>query len=226
MIGGKRVVGIVPARGGSVGIPRKNVKLFGGKPLIAWSIEVARQSRHLDCVIVSTDDEEIARVARGYGADTPFMRPPDLATDTATAIDVVLHALDRIPDADAITLLQPTSPLRSPEDVDGAIEAWHSAGSTVVGVTRARKSPNLLYRIEGGALVPLLDSAAPGANRQQWPPAYLLNGAIYVADRKDLVRDRSFLTPSTRAYVMPPERSVDIDDELDWRYAEYLLRPQ
>ena len=169
MIGGKRLLGLVPARGGSVGIPHKNIRLLGGKPLIAWSIEVARQSRYLDRVVVSTDDDEIAECARIYGAETPFIRPADLATDSARAVDVVLHALDQIRDADAVVLLQPTSPFRSVGDIDHAVESWDRHGVTVVGVTESPKSPYLMYQIAGGELVAVLKQATADTNRQHLP---------------------------------------------------------
>jgi CMP-N-acetylneuraminic acid synthetase len=224
MISGKRLLGLIPARGGSVGIPRKNIRLLGGKPLVAWSIEAARLTRYLDRVVVSTDDPEIAACARQYGAETPFARPAELATNTAQGVDVVLHALDEIPDADAVVLLQPTSPFRSVDDIDRAIELWDAGGATVVAVTEAAQSPYLMYRLAEGVLVPILKERSDDTNRQRLPTTYVLNGAVYVADRAALLADRAFMTPATRPYVMPAERSVDLDDEADWKYAEFLLR--
>jgi CMP-N,N'-diacetyllegionaminic acid synthase len=224
VISGKRLVGLVPARGGSVGMPRKNVRLLGDKPLIAWTIEAARGSRHLDRVVVSTDDDEIAACARAYGAETPFMRPAELATDSAQGIDVVLHALEQIRDADAIVLLQPTSPFRSTEDIDQAVENADSTGQPVVSVTESPKSPYLSYEIAKGILVPVLQQRTGATNRQQFPATYTLNGAVYVATRSALLTHRSFMTATTRAYVMPAERSIDLDAESDWKYAEFLLR--
>lgn len=224
MIGGKRLLGLIPARGGSVGIPRKNIRRLGDKPLIAWSIDVARRSQHLDRVVVSTDDGEIAACARTHGAEVPFMRPPALATATAQGIDVVLHALEQLLDVDAVALLQPTSPFRSVDDIDQAIEDWDSSGRTVVSVTESPKSPYLSFRIEQSALVPLLRHPTSGTNRQQLPVTYVLNGAVYVAGRSTLLAERSFMTAATRAYLMPTERSLDLDSESDWKYAEFLLR--
>lgn len=224
MISGKRLLGLIPARGGSLGIPRKNIRLLGGKPLVAWSIEAARLSRYLDRVVVSTDDPEIAACARQYGGETPFARPAELATDTAQGVDVVLHALDEMPDADAVVLLQPTSPLRSVDDIDRAIELWDAGGAIVVAVTEAAQSPYLMYRLAEGGLVPVLKERSDDTNRQRVPTTYVLNGAVYVADRAALLAERAFMTPATRPYVMPAERSVDLDDEADWQYAEFLLR--
>jgi N-acylneuraminate cytidylyltransferase len=224
MIGGKRLLGLVPARGGSTGIPRKNIRLLGGKPLVAWSIDAARRSRYLDRVVVSTDDEEIAACARNCGAETPFIRPTGLATDAAQGVDVVLHALDQLLDMDAVVLLQPTSPFRSVDDIDRAVEQWNMNGTTVVSVTESPVSPYLAYRIADGGLVPVLKEHAGEGNRQQLPKTYTLNGAVYVAGRSALIADRAFITTTTRAYIMPAERSVDIDRESDWQYAEFLLR--
>jgi CMP-N,N'-diacetyllegionaminic acid synthase len=224
VIGGKRLLGLVPARGGSIGIPRKNIRLLGDKPLIAWSIETARRSQYLDRIVVSTDDREIAAEALKFSADVPYIRPAELATSSAQAIDVILHALERIPDVDAVALLQPTSPFRSVEDIDRAIEKWSVEGVSVVSVVESSDSPYLMYQIKSNLMVPIIDHYQADTNRQLLPVTYLLNGAVYVASRSALIANRSFITTNTSVYIMPEERSIDLDTEADWKYAEFLLQ--
>jgi CMP-N,N'-diacetyllegionaminic acid synthase len=225
MVEDKRILGLIPARGGSKGIPRKNIRPLLGKPLLAWTIEEALKSEYLDSVIVSTDDDEIAATALEWGAMIPFIRPAFLASDTARGIDVVIHVLEELPENDVVVLLQPTSPFRSVLDIDQAIELWSEKRRPVVGVSETSKSPFWMYSInESGMLVPLLKPPANAANRQQLPKAFALNGAVYVSDRESIVRHKSFLLEDTVPYIMPAERSVDLDSEADWNYAEYLLR--
>jgi len=217
MIGNKRILGLIPARGGSKGIPRKNVRLLGGKPLIAWTIDEAKKSKYIDRLVVSTDDHEIAEIARKYGADVPFMRPAELATDTARGVDVVLHALHKLPEYDAVILLQPTSPFRTTADIDGAIEHWAAFGRSVVGITEAPKSPYWMYQLRGdGSLKELLQQPPNAANRQELPRAYVLNGAIYVGGREELMRNGGFLTSVSQGFLMANEHSIDVDTEIDW----------
>lgn len=223
MINGYKILGLIPARGGSKGIPRKNIKLLGGKPLIAWTIDEAKKSKYIDRLIVSTDDQEIADVAIEWGAEIPFMRPPRLATDTARGVDVVLHALQELSGFDVVALLQPTSPFRVSGDIDGAIEFWADSGSTVVGVVEATKSPYWMYNVgEDGRLERLLPMSEHADNRQNLPTVYVLNGAVYITDRSSLLEEESFLSQRTMAYVMPSDRSIDIDTDRDWTIAECL----
>ena len=224
MIDGQRILGLIPARGGSVGIPRKNIRSLGGKPLLAWAVEAAAMSRFIDRIVVSTDDDEIAAVARACGAEVPFLRPAALATDAAQGIDVVRHALAEMPEMDVVVLLQPTSPFRTVDDIDGALDAWRGHDAPVVSVTESPVSPFLMHAIHDGRLAPVLERPAGETNRQRLPTTYVLNGAVYVASRTMLGSDAGFLTPATRPYRMPAERSVDLDDEQDWQYAEFLLR--
>lgn len=224
VISGQRILGLIPARGGSVGIPRKNIRPLGGKPLLAWTVDAATQSRYLDRVAVSTDDEEIAAVARRCGAEVPFLRPAALAANAAQGIDVVRHALALLRDVDAIVLLQPTSPFRVAADIDGALDTWRAHNAPVVSVTESPLSPYLMFNITGDRLAPILEWPAGETNRQHLPVTYALNGAVYVASRTMLADDAGFLTPATRPYLMPAKRSVDLDTEHDWQYAEFLLR--
>lgn len=220
-----KTLALIPARGGSKGIPRKNVKLLAGKPLIAWTITAALASRLVDAVVVSTDDEEIADVARGHGAQTPFMRPAELARDDTPGIEPVLHALQQLPGFDAVLLLQPTSPLRSTADIDACIALGRdSQAPCVVSVSEPPTHPYLMYRLgPDGRLQALIDAPA-AACRQALPPVVALNGALYFADAEWLRQRRSFVAPETLAYVMPPQRSIDIDTALDWQLAELLLK--
>lgn len=225
MIDGRRVLAVVPARGGSKGLPRKNVLDLGGRPLIAWTLTAAQQATHIDRCVVSTDDTEIASVARAHGGEVPFMRPAELAGDHAATMDTVFHVLDRLPGFDFVVLLQPTSPLRSAADIEQTLERMIAAGAPAcVSVTEPAKSPYWSYRIDAhGRLVPLTDPAYTRVRRQDLPPAYVLNGAVYAA-RVDWLREQgSFLHPDTLAYPMPAERSLDIDTALDLRLAELLL---
>ncbi len=218
------VLALIPARGGSKGIPRKNVREIAGKPLIAWTIEAAGAAAGVDAVVVSTEDDEIAAVSLACGADVPFMRPAVLAADETPGIDPVLHALDMLPSYDAVLLLQPTSPLRTTADIEGILALAAETGApAMVSVCESRDHPNWMYDLDtGGRLEPLFTGqGAP--RRQDLPPIYSLNGAMYFA-RTEWLRDRrSFVGPGTLGYPMPAERSVDIDSPLDWRIAEMLL---
>lgn len=222
-----RILSLIPARGGSKGIPRKNVRPMAGKPLIAWTIEAALRSSQLDAVVVSTEDEEIANVARQWGALVPFLRPPELAKDESPGIDPVMHALDQLPGYDAVLLLQPTSPLRTTEDIDACIAlAEDMQASTVVSVCAPDQSPFWMYRLDDDKRLHALVEMPAISRRQDLPPIYAMNGALYFASAESLRRHRAFVTTETIAYVMPRERSVDLDTLLDWKLAEMLLREQ
>jgi len=220
-----RILALIPARGGSKGIPRKNIKSIAGKPLIAWTIEAALCSRVLDAVVVSTEDEEIAGVARQWGAQVPFRRPPELARDDTPGIAPVLHALEQLPDFDAVLLLQPTSPLRTTEDIDACIGlAQDMQVSSVVSVSEPGKHPYWMYRLGADQRLQTLIDVPPILRRQDLPPVYAVNGALYYARADWLRQHHAFVTAETVAYVMPPERSVDMDTLLDWKLAEMLLK--
>lgn len=227
MIGDRRVLALVPARGGSKGIPGKNIAALAGKPLIAWTIDAARASTHVDDVVLSTDDNAIADVGRRCGATVPFMRPAALATDEASTMDAVFDALDRLPDYDVVVLLQPTSPLRTAADIDAALALLKGAPSSV-SVRPAQDHPYLTFRIDGQHQLAAFAEVPQGQSlrRQDLPSAWCLNGAVYAADIAWLRAHRSFISPQTVAYPMPAERSIDIDTPADLRAAEHLLRPQ
>jgi len=230
MPGSPDIVALIPARGGSKGIPRKNVLPVGGKPLIAWTIEAALQSSSLTRVIVSTDNEEIADVAQQHGAEVPFMRPAEFATDAAGSLGVALHALDWLAahggEPDYLLLLQPTSPLRTSADIDDAARlAAERDADAVLGICEAAPHPWLACQLTAdgqlGAFFCTTDEHLP---RQQYPPAYVLNGALYLNRPASLRGTRSFQPPGALGFIMPIERSQDIDSPWEMRMVDLLLR--
>lgn len=219
-----KTLGIIPARGGSKGIPRKNVKNLGTKPLIAWTIEQALEATLLEDIIVTTDDEEIADVAKQWGAKIPFMRPTELAQDTTPGIDVILHALGYAQNFQRIVLLQPTSPFRTSADIDGIIQYCDDRQApSAVSITPASKHPFWSYSLQDETLVPLINGDATKKTRQELPKAFNLNGALYLAETEWLKQTKTLLHDTTLGYVMPTERSIDLDTERDWQWAEFLL---
>jgi CMP-N,N'-diacetyllegionaminic acid synthase len=226
----KRIVSLIPARGGSKGLQRKNVLPLYGKPLIAWTIEQAKASEHIDRVIVTTDDDEIASVARAHGADVPFLRPKELASDTATAMDVILHALSWLEENrdryDIFVLLQPTSPLRTTADIDAVLRLLFAKDArAVISVCETEHHPywsNVLP--VDGSMDGFLRPELINKNRQELPIYYRLNGAIYTADCAYIRAKKDFFGNQTYAYIMPRERSIDIDTRYDFRFAEFLLQ--
>jgi len=229
---GKTILGLIPARGGSKGLPRKNIKPLLDKPLIAWTIEQALASKYFDRVIVSTDDKEIAKVSKKYGADVPFIRPKELAEDNAKGIDVVLHAIDwlkkndRRKQYDLMMLLQPTSPLRATEDIDKAIELlFLKKAKTIVSVCEVDHHPLWANTLpENGCMKDFIRQEIMNKNRQELPIFYRLNGAIYLAYCDYIKEQESFFGEKTFAYIMPRERSIDIDNEADLKLAEILIK--
>lgn len=225
------VVAIITARGGSKGLPRKNVLPLAGKPLIAWTISAASQSHCFTRIIVSTDNEEIAEIAREWGAEVPFMRPSELAEDDSSHVDVVEDAVRWMEDTekefpDYIMLLQPTSPLRSAEDINGAIEISQANDAiAVVSVSKAVHHPYLMKRIlEDGTVTDYVPNSSSDLRRQVLPPAYSLNGAIYLIRCDAFLEHRVFCPQGTYSYIMPPERSIDIDTHWDLHIAELITR--
>ena len=226
MIKGKSVLAVIPARGGSKGLPNKNILELVGKPLIAWSIEAASDSKYIDRLIISTDSKEIADVAIKYNCEVPFMRPPELATDDANINDVILHALDKLGDQyDIVMLLQPSSPLRESKDIDQALEFMQKNNiSTVVSICSSNKPLHWHFTLEtDGKLKPVYKDKIFYTNRQKPPQVYSPNGALYIAKTDYFRSKKTFYTSSTFAYLMPPERSVDIDNQIDFFTAEAII---
>jgi N-acylneuraminate cytidylyltransferase/CMP-N,N'-diacetyllegionaminic acid synthase len=220
-----KILGLIPARGGSKGIPRKNVLDIAGKPLISWTIDAALSSKSLSAVVVSTDDPEISEIALRFGAEIPFLRPSELSTDLTPGIDPVLHALSMLPGFDIVVLLQPTSPLRNGIDIDNCVDLMlQTEANSIVSVTEPKNHPAWTYEIDvQGNIIPVYNSKIIN-RRQDLQKVYCLNGAVYAAYTEYLIRERSFLGRQTIGYVMPPERSIDVDDMLDFRIAEMLLK--
>lgn len=219
------ILAVIPARGGSKGIPRKNIKPLMGKPLIGWSIDAAMQSSYINRIVVSTEDEEIAFVARELGADVPFMRPAELAADDTPGMGPVLHAISQLPDYEWVLLLQPTSPLRTAEDID---EIWQfcqeRSALSAVSISEVGKHPYWMYTCNTAHhLEPFSKGRSDVTRRQDLPPAYALNGALYLARTDWLLERQNFIGPETLGYIMPPERSVDLDILQDWRWVEFLI---
>ena len=215
---------IIPARAGSKGILGKNKALICGKPLISWTIAAAKAARSLDEIVVSTDDEEIADIAVSMGVNVPFLRPTELAQDDTPGIEPVLHALSLMPDFDSAVLLQPTSPLRNPDDIDAIIDLARARRATsVVSVCETKEPIQWNFTIQAdGSLKPLFDGDSI-QRRQDAQTTYTLNGALYYFELPWFLKGKKFLDDKTRGFLMPPERSIDIDTDFDWLVAEFLL---
>jgi CMP-N,N'-diacetyllegionaminic acid synthase len=223
-----KILALIPARGGSKGLPRKNVLPAGGKPLIAWTVEAALSSKCVSRVVLSSDDDEIIAAAKAAGCEVPFRRPPELAGDNTSAMDVVFHALDNLPGYEYIVLLQPTSPLRLGSDIDGAVDLLkiHKAPSCV-SVSEVDQSPYWMYNLNAHSILShLIDPIHKLYRRQDLPPTYILNGAIYIAKVDWLLLSRSFIGKETVGYVMPKSRSIDIDDAVDFQEFKRIVEFQ
>ena len=225
-----KFLALVLARGGSKGVPKKNIKFLNNKPLLAYTVEEAKKSGYLGRVVLSTDDHVIAVVGRQYGAEVPFMRPQELAGDQASSIDTIVHALNWLKanegyEPDFTVLLQPTSPFRTVEHIDGAIEKLLSSGAdSLVSLCAADYHPFWMKRIVNDMVVPFTNEGVNIIRRQDLPEVYSLNGAIYIARTQQLMRDKTFYVGRTVPYVMSKESSLDIDDQLDWLVAEALMK--
>lgn len=224
MIGDRRVLAVVPARGGSKGIPGKNLRTIGGVSLLHRAVSVALESAHVDHVVVTSDDESILRHAEEIDGVTTLLRPAELAADDSAMWPTVVHALDHSDPADVVVLLQPTSPLRLASDVDEAIELLHARGATsVVSVSPVTKSPYWMYTIGGDQRMRPILPPNEATSRQQLPAVHAVNGAVYVVDTGHLRRAHRFVDDDTLAVVMPTSRSIDVDDPLDLVIAETIL---
>ena len=219
-----KVLALIPARGGSKGIPKKNIKYFSGKPLIEWTIQEAKKCKYIDRIVVSTDDQEIADVSISLGAEVPFIRPDHLARDDTPGIEPVIHALNFFPEVEDLLLLQPTSPLRKVVDIDSIFEIrskFHAQSAVSVVQTRP---PEWMYRLSvENKLIPLIEEQSTSQNRQSLSNSYILNGALYLATRDFILNNKKLVNSETVAYQMPAKRSIDIDTLLDWDLAEHLI---
>lgn len=228
MINQKSVLALIPARGGSKGIKNKNIINLCGKPLIAYTVEAAKKSKYIDAVILTTDSEKIAEVAADFGAEVPFMRPAELAADKSKTIDAILHALKTLHDMgreyDVLVLLQPTQPLRTADDIDGALEKFiRTSCTSLVSISAVADHPILIRTInEQDGLVPMLNTSST-CRRQDMPDYYRVNGCIYINAIDEITEETSF-SDNKRPYIMDLNHSLDIDELSDLAVAEYYLR--
>lgn len=231
MIGRNRVLALILARGGSKGLPGKNLRLLCGKPLIAWSIEQGRECEYVDNVVVSTDSEEIAMVSMAYGASVPFIRPAELAGDEASSMDAIFHALDTLENAgdlyDYLVVLEPTSPLREASDITGALDLLVSDSriESVVGVAKAESGhPAFLYNVEDGVMRPMFGSQPKSLRRQDLSgDYYYLEGSVYASSLAALRKYDEFYHCATAPWVVARYKAIEIDELSDFIAAEALL---
>ena len=221
----KTFLGIIPARGGSKGIPRKNLRNLAEKPLIAWTIEAAQQAKYLDRIILSSEDSEIIAVATSFGCEVPFVRPAIFAEDDTPGIEPVIHALNTLPEKyDFIVLLQPTSPLRKGHHIDEAIEMLdHFQAKSIVGISEVKESPYWMCELNRDQKLSLLLPKSSALRRQDLPKVYILNGALYIASSNQILTEKVFINGQTIGFRMDQNSSIDIDDMLDFEIAEILL---
>lgn len=233
MINGKSVLAIIPARGGSKGLPGKNIKELCGKPLIAWSIEAGLASQYIDEVMVTTDSEDIARIALEFGASVPFMRPAELASDTATSFDTVKHAIDFYQNElgkkfDYIVLLEPTSPLRVEQDIDNAIEQLleNPQATAIVGIckTESQNPAFLIKKNINNFLIGYENKDMKIIRRQNISEVYFFEGSVYVSEIAGLLTKKTFYHEATLGYEFPKWKSIEIDDSDDFIMVEALMQ--
>jgi N-acylneuraminate cytidylyltransferase len=225
-----RILALIAARGGSKRVPGKNSRLLGGKPLIAWSIDASKGIPEICDILVSTDSDEIAQIARNSGAKVPWLRPAELATDTASSVDVCLHALKWYEDengkVDGVMLLQPTSPFRSRDSILRGLDLFRSNHSRpVIGVSTAESHPMWCFKIEEGTMRPFVDGGGLSLRSQDLPLVYVVNGAFYLITPDDLRELKSFTSENMFPLVIDnPEENLDIDTEWDWKLAEAIFK--
>ncbi|MHB1688182.1 MAG: acylneuraminate cytidylyltransferase family protein [Ignavibacteriaceae bacterium] len=230
MINDQKTLALIPARGGSKGVPQKNIKNLNGKPLIAWTIETALQCKYIDRIVVSTDDEKIASIAKQFNADVPFLRPKELAQDNSKSIDAVLHCINWLKENgdeyDILILLQPTSPLRIATDIDKSIEMlFEKKADSIVSVCKTEHNPLWSNTLPNdGRMNRFLKNEFANLNRQQLPQYYRLNGAVYSAWTDYVVKNLSFFGKNTFAYIMSNERSIDVDSSFDFELCEFFMK--
>lgn len=226
------MIAIIPARGGSKGLPGKNIRELNGKPLIAYTVEAAVKAQQIERVIVSTDDGEIAEVARAYGAEIPFLRPGNLATDTSQAVDVYLHAVEYLmresnEKIEKFMVLLPTAPMRTEVHIDKALELFQKEGAeTLISMKEAETPITWYYEKLNSDRVRNAGFGDCNAvdNRQVNKTFYVPNGAIYILDYELLKEKRTYYSDNTLAYIMSAQDSVDIDTLLDFDFAQYLMQ--
>ena len=230
MIKDKNFLAIIPARGGSKGVPKKNIKLLNGIPLIGHTLMEAKKSKYLNRVIVSTDDEEIAEISRQFNGEVPCLRPKELAKDTSPTIDSIRHIINYLKEKenylpDYICLLQCTSPLRTYEDIDGAIEKLsYTEFDGIISVCEVEVNPYWTNVFEKDKLKYFIEEGKNITRRQDLPKVYRYNGAIYIIKTDVFIKERTFETDNITGYVMATEKSIDIDTITDFKIAEILMK--
>ncbi len=225
------ILGIIPARAGSKGVPRKNVRLVGDKPMVAWTWTAARAAPSISRLIVSTDDLEVEKLAKSAGIDVPFRRPSELAGDTVSAFAVVEHALSWLEHNEAyrpdyVFWLQPTSPLRTTADIETAVAlASERNASAIVGVYPVNKHPYWMKKLlPDGSIENFMPLDREYNRRQDMPIVYAISGAVYLIRREVLLEQKTFFPKGALAYVMPAERSLDVDSLSDLHLIDLILR--
>lgn len=233
MIFEKKVLAIIPARGGSKGLPRKNITMLLNKPLISWPIEAALNSKFVDKVIVSTEDKEISEIAENFGAEIPFIRPKSLASDNSSSYQVIDHALEffekRNEKYDYLVFLEPTSPLTQSQDIDSAIsilDSKRNVADSIVSVCKTESThPSFLSRInKNGTLVPYESDFSPGLRRQELDNIYFFDGSLYISDVRVIKLKKSFYHSRTLPYIVPRWKSYEIDEYIDLVIIEAILK--
>jgi CMP-N,N'-diacetyllegionaminic acid synthase len=223
-----QILAIIPARLGSKRLSKKNIRMLHGIPLLAYTINSVKNSKYVNRFIVSTEDREIAQISQSYGAEV-IMRPLELARDESSTEDVIINVLEQLRNKEQYTpniiiLLQPTSPLRTTEDINNAIKTFlNSSGDSLIGITEYDHTPYWALRIEKGLLIPEFTKESLKRS-QDLPKLYRPNGSLFITRVKTFLKNRSFYTNKIIPFIMPRERSIDIDDELDFAIAEFLLK--
>jgi CMP-N,N'-diacetyllegionaminic acid synthase len=232
MINNKSVIAIIPARGGSKGLPGKNIRDLCGKPLIAWTIEKALKSQYLDAVVVTTDAQEIADIAILHGAEAPFLRPPELASDTATTLQAVEHLLGYYRDVkgqafDYVVLLEPTSPLREDNDIDRALATLHENAADFDGIItlgEVNEHPSIIKRLDGPRISPFCPDLVQTTRRQDNIPAYFPFGVAYIVKTDALLGEQTFYVDRTMGFPIQRYQAYEIDDIYDFLCVESIMR--
>ncbi len=231
MLDCKSILAIIPARGGSKGIPGKNIKKLAGRPLIDWTIKEAQKSKYIDRLVISTDSTDIAKVGKNLGVEIPFLRPSKYAKDNSTGTDVILNALDWFKKKDKtydyFILLQPTSPFRKVEHIDNALEMIISNFNidSLVSIQQVDQHPYWMKTLnESGYIEQFSKKSNVYANRQSLPKYYINNGSIYICKWDIFINDKSFYKCKCYPFIMDKKHSIDLDTMDDWKYAEYLLK--
>lgn len=232
MLDDKKILALIPARGGSKGLPRKNILPLCGKPLIAWSVEKALKSKHVDTVLVTTDSPEIADIAKAAGAHVPFLRPADLATDRSSTYDAIRHALRFLEEKegktfDYVVLLEPTSPLREEDDIDRMLE--HLVGNasefdSIISIGEVDEHPSIVRRLNGKRLEPFCPELQQTTRRQDNEPAYFPYGVAYIAKTDVLLAENTFYTKRCTYFKIKPYQNYEIDDIYGFLCVESIMR--